>query len=144
MWTVIGGGDTQTLLAGKTKFEFYALSLSGDAKTVVFPNGNAIPSTSAPYEPPGENFTVLLPPANEVCKGYVFTPVCQSFCSQGEGSASVHGGIPPHPWQGRPPWQGDPPGKADPPCAMHAGRYGQQAGDMHPTGMQFLFTSKFP
>ena len=25
----------------------------------------------------------LLPPANEVCDGYVFTPVCQSFCSQG-------------------------------------------------------------
>ena len=26
---------------------------------------------------------VLLLPANEVCEGYVFTPVCQSFCSQG-------------------------------------------------------------
>ena len=25
---------------------------------------------------------ILLPPANEVCKGYVFTRVCQSFCSQ--------------------------------------------------------------
>ena len=25
----------------------------------------------------------LLPPANEFCEGYVFTPVCQSFCSQG-------------------------------------------------------------
>ena len=25
----------------------------------------------------------FLPPANEVCKGYVFTPVCQSFCSHG-------------------------------------------------------------
>ena len=25
----------------------------------------------------------LLTPANEVCKGYVFTSVCQSFCSQG-------------------------------------------------------------
>ena len=24
-----------------------------------------------------------LPPANEVCEGYVFTPVCQSFCSGG-------------------------------------------------------------
>ena len=28
------------------------------------------------------------------CEGYVFTPVCQSFCSQGR-SASVHVGIPP-------------------------------------------------
>ena len=27
----------------------------------------------------------LLPPASKVCEGYVFTPVCQSFCSQGEG-----------------------------------------------------------
>ena len=26
---------------------------------------------------------LLLPPANEVGKGYVFTRVCQSFCSQG-------------------------------------------------------------
>ena len=25
----------------------------------------------------------FLPPANEVCEGYVFTPVCQTFCSQG-------------------------------------------------------------
>ena len=33
--------------------------------------------------------TALLPPANEVCEGYVFTPVCQSFCSWGGG-----GGIP--------------------------------------------------
>ena len=33
----------------------------------------------------------------------------------------------------RPPWQGRHP------CAVHAGRYGQQAGGMHPTGMQFLF-----
>ena len=32
-----------------------------------------------------------LPSANEVCKGYVFTPVCQSFCSQGKGSASRRG-----------------------------------------------------
>ena len=37
---------------------------------------------------------ILLPPANEVCEGYVFTRVCQSFCSRG-GSASVHAGIPP-------------------------------------------------
>ena len=27
-------------------------------------------------------FKLYLPPANEVCEGYVFTPVCQSFCSQ--------------------------------------------------------------
>ena len=28
---------------------------------------------------------------------------------------------------------------ADPACAVHAGRYGQQAGDMHPTGMQSCY-----
>ena len=28
-------------------------------------------------------YGILLPPTIEVCKGYVFTPVCQSFCSQG-------------------------------------------------------------
>ena len=32
-------------------------------------------------EPNG--YIVLLPPANVLCEGYVFTPVCQSFCSQG-------------------------------------------------------------
>ena len=42
----------------------------------------------------------FLPPANEVCEGYVFTPVCQSFCSRGEGSASglgicIQGGLHP-------------------------------------------------
>ena len=31
--------------------------------------------------------------------------------------------------------EADPTGKADPPCAVHAGRYDQQAGGMHPTGM---------
>ena len=38
----------------------------------------------------------LLPPANEVCEGYVFTPVCQAFCSQGGGACMVGGGV--HAW----------------------------------------------
>ena len=51
------------------------------------------------------------------------------------------------PWQGRTPWQGSAPplarqttptGKETPTCTVHAGRYGQQASGMHPTGMQFL------
>ena len=54
-----------------------------------------------------------------------------------------------------PPWQGDPlPGKETPclgkdtprgqetPRTVHAGRYGQQAGGMHPTGMQSCFKFK--
>ena len=70
------------------------------------------------------------------------------------GSASVHAGIPPpplarqtSPLQGRhplgrqtSPWQGRPLScQGDSPCTMHAGRYGQQAGSMHPTGMQSCF-----
>ena len=75
-------------------------------------------------------------PANEVCEGYVFTPVCQLFCSQGGVSASVHPGI--HPPEQTPPRSRHPPGvdtPMHPHCAVHAGRYGQQAGGTHPTGM---------
>ena len=103
----------------------------------------------------------LLQPANKVCEGYVFTLVCQSFCSQGGGPGytSQEG----TPWAGTPPCAGTPPGQLDPP-----GRYtpwagtpqagtpqagtpqagtlpfpqpqcmlghGQQAGSTHPTGM---------
>ena len=46
-----------------------------------------------------EFFLTFLPPANEVCEGYVFTPVCQSFCSQ-EG---LH---PSMQWVRQPPPQG--------------------------------------
>ena len=35
VWTIIGGGDTQTLLAGK-KIELYAFSGSVDAKYLQF------------------------------------------------------------------------------------------------------------
>ena len=48
---------------------------------------------------PGHNKKFkLLPSANEVCEGYVFTPVCQSFCSQGDlhqGGGSASGGLHP-------------------------------------------------
>ena len=75
---------------------------------------------------------------NEVCKGYVFTPVCQSFCSQGERSASVHADTPPgeDTLPGVDPPRADTPQKQNyPPCAVHAGRYGQQVSGTHPTGM---------
>ena len=52
---------------------------------------------------------MYLPPANEVCEGYVFTPVCQSFCSQGEGSTWA--GSPP---AGTPSWQVHPTGRYTP------------------------------
>ena len=41
---------------------------------------------------------ILLPPANEGCEGYVFTHVCQSFCSQG-----VYTPLGRHPWTDTPP-----------------------------------------
>ena len=38
---------------------------------------------------------LLVPPTNEVCEDYVFTRVCQSFCSWGGGiPACLAGGIP--------------------------------------------------
>ena len=100
----------------------------------------------------------FLPPTNKVCKGYVFTRVCQSFCSQGDQAHCMLGYTPHwtrgrHPPQTRhppgpdtpltrhPPPRADTPGSRHPPGAdtprtVHAGRYGQQVGGMHPTGMQ--------
>ena len=44
----------------------------------------------------GKGLIEYLLPANQVCKGYVFTPVCQSFCSQGGVGipACIASGIP--------------------------------------------------
>ena len=77
----------------------------------------------------------LLPPANEVCEGYVFTRVCQSFCSQGgrawPGGACVAGACVAR--------GACMPGGA---CAVCTPRgliirdtFGQCAGGTHPTGM---------
>ena len=69
-------------------------------------------------------------PQTKLREGYAFTAVCDSV--QKGGSASVHSGIPHTPGPGTRPEQ-NPPEKA-----MHAGRYSQQAGGMHPTGMQYF------
>ena len=60
---------------------------------------------------------LFLPPANEVCEGCVFTGVCLSTC-----------------WDTPAPEQTPPPTRGRP-SQVHAGRYGQQAGGTHPTGM---------
>ena len=60
-------------------------------------------------------------PATKLGQGYVFTRVCD-YVHKGV-SASVHAWI-------QPPWEQTPPSGA-----VHAGRYGQQAGGTHPTGM---------
>ena len=77
----------------------------------------------------------LLLPANKVCKGYVFTPVCHSVHREGRGCLPhcMLGYTPPDQRQ-TPPLDQTPPQVADTP-AVHAGRYGQQAGGTHPTGM---------
>ena len=78
----------------------------------------------------------------------IFFYTCLSFCSQG---GSTWAGIPPgrytprtrctpweqvHPPDQVPPGPGTSPGRyTHPPGAVHAGRYGQQAGGTHPTGM---------
>ena len=81
---------------------------------------------------------MLLPPANEVFEGYVFTRVCLST------GGSTWAGTPPrqvHPQAGTPLGRYTTPlGRYTPqagtsPRAVHAGRYGQQAGGTHPTVM---------
>ena len=74
-------------------------------------------------------------------QGNIFSSVCQEFCSQG-GLPQCMLGYHHHPTPlpsraGTPKDQALPlePG-TPPPCAVHAGRYGQQAGGMHATGMQ--------
>ena len=90
---------------------------------------NMTPDAAAQFQCPEKGEYSSLPPANEVCERYVFTSVGQSFCSRGGMSASVHGGI-------------HPPPRADTPLrAVHAGRYRQQAGGKHPTGMHTCFCS---
>ena len=44
-----------------------------------------------------------------------------------------------HPPRSRHPHRSRPPGKQTPPGAVHAARYGQQAGGTHPTGMHTCF-----
>ena len=87
----------------------------------------------------------FLPPANVGCEGYVFTPVCQSFCSQGGGVACVAGSMCGREggWvcmaegacmvgsvHGRGVCAAG--GRA---CVADTTRYGQWAGGTHPTGM---------
>ena len=70
----------------------------------------------------------LLPPATKLGQGYVFTTSLW-FCSREVVSASVHAGIHTHTPQEQKPPRNRPPG------AVHARRYGQQAGGTHATGI---------
>ena len=131
----------------------------------------------------------LLPPANEVCEGYVFTRVCLSTGGRESTWAGTPGvGTPPRPGTAPGPGTPTPPGTSPrpgtppdqvhplpdqvhpqdqvhplpeqvpprtrypwtrytppgtrlgtPPGAVYAGRYGQQAGGTHPTGMHSCY-----
>ena len=52
-------------------------------KPIMTPLGQTRPVTSEPGTLTEERKLGYLPSANEVCEGCVFTPVCQSFYSQG-------------------------------------------------------------
>ena len=62
-------------------------------------------------------------------QGNIFTSLCHSVHKGG----GVPGQVPPSPGQVHHPPRYTPPG------AVHAGRYGQQAGGTHPTGMHSCF-----
>ena len=68
---------------------------------------------------------------NKVCERYVFTCVCHS----------VHRGVCPIACWDTPPLgpEAGTPWEQTPPSTVHAGRYGQQAGGTHHTGMQSCF-----
>ena len=131
-------------------------------------SGCVCASGEAPLHP--TTLVKILPSANEVCEGYIFTPVCQSFCSKGgvcrsacwdtppppEPEANIHPGpeadtppppdqrqaprrtrnrtpYPPRPEADTPLWEQTPVYRHPPPpptrsVAVHAERYGQQAG----------------
>ena len=85
----------------------------------------------------------LLPPANEVWGKVIFSVACVKNSVHG-GGGSTWADTPPR--AGTPPRQVHPqppsryitsptPGQVHPPGAVHAGKYGQQAGGTHPTGM---------
>ena len=69
-------------------------------------------------------------PQTKLREGYVFTRVCDSV-NRG-GSASVCA----PPKEQTPPREQTPRADTPSPSAVYAGRYGQQAGGTHPTGMQ--------
>ena len=78
---------------------------------------------------------LFLPPANEVHEGNVFTPVCQSFCSQGGGlSAPEHAGIPPPGLEADPPKDQRQPPWEQTPRSRHP-RSRHSPSSRHPPGV---------
>ena len=133
-------------------------------KNLISPGNSGFSRWRRQYRRWGAN--LLLPPANEICKGYVFTRVCLSAPWAGTAPRQVpppRAGTPlgrytpsgqVHPlWAGTPPlgrytpWQVHPlgrytPRQVHPPQCMLG--YGQQAGGTHPTGMHSCLVKLFP
>ena len=97
--------------------------------------------------------STFLPPANEVWGKVIFSVACVKNSVHRWGLSQCMLGYPPPtrpPWEQTPRDQAPPPGPGTPPpgpgtpspqtrhppCTVHAGRYDQQVGGMHPTGMQ--------
>ena len=87
----------------------------------------------------------LLPPATKLGQRYVFTRVCDSVHRGGVCPITCWDTHTPLPWvseAGTPPrirGRHPPSGTRPHPSAVHAGRYRQQAGGTHPTGMHSCF-----
>ena len=92
------------------------------------------------------NLVQLLPiftARHEVGEGNIFSSVSQEFCTQGRGVFPIAcWDTTPPPCEQTPSGADLGPPRSDPPSweqthpsAVHAGRYGQQAGGTHPTGM---------
>ena len=81
-----------------------------------------------------DNF--LLPPANEVCEGYVFTGVCLSM-GRGVWVSVIPGTRGRHPPGRHSTWSDTPLSRH--PLGRHPLADGQQAGGTHPTGMHSCY-----
>ena len=72
-----------------------------------------------------------------VCVPAYYSPFAKVMFLYLSVSHSVHRGVCLSAcWDTHPEQTPPPPRKQTPLCTVHAGRYGQQAGSMHPTGMQ--------
>ena len=98
-------------------------------------NGFNLVSTATKYEETGSRLSVKVKlsylyhyrPQTKLRKGNVFTPVCQSFCTQG--------GVCPSACWNTPPWADTPPGQT-PPLGRHPShKMATAADDTHSTGM---------
>ena len=79
--------------------------------------------------------STFLPSATKLWQGYVFTPLSVILFTGGVCLSAC--------WDIHPPPGADPPPSRHSPRAVHAGRYGQQAGGTHPTGMHTCWHNAF-